>query len=334
MYQQRVTLSLRKAFILLILIFYVSEVPAATITGNPVLDFGTIMQSGSPSKITLDFSGLITSYSNIYHPENTSSSSNITFETNVTGVGNFEKILLQPEGAYYNGATPNCSVSVENVTSDLTNAFILKRSGGLCSGIAAEQAAKFTATLILDGRCDEGTFSGKIIIPYQSEQCSLRSILSCSTDNANCGSPTYPTVEVGLSFTITEPLEVKEIQVMNFGRIMSPSSGGTVTLGYDGTISKSATIWTDGRVSVTPGIFQVSGILNQQVNVSLPASAVIYNGSNSMPLTNFDSNAPITLLNGGELSATGNVSVGATLNVNADQAVGDYSGTYTITVSY
>ncbi len=305
----------------------------ATITGSPVLNFGTIMQSSPSSSITLDLSGNISSYSGIYNPHDASSSDVTKFVTDVSGIGAFEKITLRPQDATYTATNlSNCSVNITNVTSDITTEVILGRQGNLCS-IQTQQNAYFSATLTLTGICEEGIYTGKIAVPYDSKKCNT-SGLSCNTNNANCDSSAIKEVYINTQFTITEPLEVTEKQALNFGVIVSPNKNGVITLSYNGSLSKSDEFWTGSRGAIKAGKFVVSGLLNRQVYITLPQSATIYSGSDSMEVTNFTSNSPIILTHGEQLAATEDVSIGATLNIKARQPAGNYQGTYTITVSY
>ena len=85
-----------------------------------------------------------------------------------------------------------------------------------------------------------------------------------------------------------------------------------------------------------PGTFLLSGSPNRQTDIVLPASFTIANGAQTMTVNTLNHNSNT---NGGgklKLDATGTavLIVGATLNVAANQAVGPYSGTYTITVAF
>ena len=111
-----------------------------------------------------------------------------------------------------------------------------------------------------------------------------------------------------------------------------PCDGGTITVGTDGSKSSVGTVQP---MNATPGSaakFQVAGSPSFACNITLPSTATITSGSNSMVVDHFVSNPS----GQGLLDGTGkqNISVGGTLHVGAAQAIGNYTGTFTITVSY
>jgi uncharacterized protein DUF4402 len=84
--------------------------------------------------------------------------------------------------------------------------------------------------------------------------------------------------------------------------------------------------------AVTAAAFTVSGQGSATYAITLPASATVTSGANTMTVNGFTSNPAGT----GTLSGAGsqNLLVGATLNVGASQATGTYSGTFDVTVTY
>lgn len=302
---------------------------AVVTTGNPTLNFGKFIQSTGNSTITLDISGTLSNHSGIYNPQNTANSEATRFATSLTGWGGYEEITLRTADATYAGDTPaGCTVSLQNVASDANGTFQLKRKDGSVGWMQEQRDVKFSATLVLDGYCAEGTYSGKITVPYDSRECSL------SLFGRSCEAASAHDAYVSVAFTVDTPLAVQETQEMNFGSIMSPSQNKMITLSYDGTLNSNGTLPTGNVNAARAGKFTVTGVQNRQVYITLPQSATIYSGSSSMEVTNFTSTSPITLTGGDVVSATGEFSIGATLNVNANQATGEYSGTYSITVSY
>ena len=77
--------------------------------------------------------------------------------------------------------------------------------------------------------------------------------------------------------------------------------------------------------------FDVTGEGASTYSITLPSSATLSSGANTMTVDTFNHDAGATpTLSGG--SDTFNV--GATLNVGATQASGTYSGTFSVTVNY
>ncbi|MDD4429599.1 MAG: DUF4402 domain-containing protein, partial [Paludibacter sp.] len=85
---------------------------------------------------------------------------------------------------------------------------------------------------------------------------------------------------------------------------------------------------SDGYVNAAR--FTVSGDADRSFSISLPSSVTIAGPSGaSMSLTDFTENSG-NVLNGG----TNSFYVGATLNMNARQRGGSYSGTFSVSVDY
>lgn len=132
-------------------------------------------------------------------------------------------------------------------------------------------------------------------------------------------------------------------QNLVFGAFI-PTSGGTVVVSTSG--ARSATggvvLLTNTQFPApTAATFNVFDNKAKTFTVSLPASATLTRsgGGGTMTVNTFTSN-PIPgtgtgnkgfgVLTGG----AGTVSVGATLNVSGAQAVGNYTGTFAVTVAF
>lgn len=135
------------------------------------------------------------------------------------------------------------------------------------------------------------------------------------------------------------PGSIVPISALKFGQFIRPTAAGTLTISIASVVS--ATGGVSGLQNITqtgtgrgPGSFSMVGSPNRQTDITLPASATLSNGAQTMAVNNFTSNA-----NGGgkiKLDAAGHgvVIVGARLNVAANQALGTYTGTYTVTVAF
>ena len=135
-----------------------------------------------------------------------------------------------------------------------------------------------------------------------------------------------PTARAACNKAIT----VAETQQMDYGTIAVTSGGGTVTMATTGTVSAPAGFLVSGITNA--GSFHVTGTNGCSVTISFVAGSLTGPGT-AMQIQNFITDAGATpILNpaGGAL----NFNVGADLVVNAAQAGGSYSGTYTVTVVY
>jgi hypothetical protein len=118
---------------------------------------------------------------------------------------------------------------------------------------------------------------------------------------------------------------------MSFGRFVA-AGGGAISLGADGTRSRSGTLILLPSAS-SPAGFNVLGRDNKVTILTLPSNGSVFltSGANRMPLNQFVSNLPP----GGVLQAGAQaVTVGASLQVAPNQARGSYSGAFQVIVEY
>jgi hypothetical protein len=123
------------------------------------------------------------------------------------------------------------------------------------------------------------------------------------------------------------PLSIQETSSLNFGTITPQAKAFTVSITPAGMRSLA------GGGIFSTGAFSVSGQPGALVSLSLPVSGIALKGPGvAMQLTNFTTDLPGTF----NLSAGGQVNfhVGGSLLVNANQAKGQYSGQYPVTVNY
>ncbi|TKC05730.1 DUF4402 domain-containing protein [Pedobacter polaris] len=137
------------------------------------------------------------------------------------------------------------------------------------------------------------------------------------------------------SATIVTPISIVKTVDMSFGNIATNGAVGTVVLPAIGarTFTGGVTLpATTGTVSAAS--FTLGGTDDYTFSVTLPASVVITNGANTMTVNNFTSGSaasPGSFVNGAQT-----LKVGATLNLSASQAAGEYTSAspFTVTVNY
>jgi hypothetical protein len=148
--------------------------------------------------------------------------------------------------------------------------------------------------------------------------------------------PSTATVEVRASLISAVSL-VGEAP-LSFGTIIpSRTEPATVTVAPNGTVSSSAPVTAPALQAPSPGPFRVTGQANAFFQVALPTEGSITAGGASMRLTDFTYALPAGAAGGlGRLDPSGRAvfTVGATLNVGADQPAGEYVGAYPVTVRY
>ncbi|MDB5000297.1 MAG: YapH protein [Mucilaginibacter sp.] len=126
--------------------------------------------------------------------------------------------------------------------------------------------------------------------------------------------------------TIITPIAITKVNDLNFGNIVATTTGGTVVLTPAGARTEAGVQLPAVTGTVSAASFTVTGQDGYAYSVTLPADGyAIKTGTGTatetMTLTSFISNTTGTLTGGTET-----LSVGATLNVVANQAAGTYIG--------
>ncbi len=141
---------------------------------------------------------------------------------------------------------------------------------------------------------------------------------------------------------VLRPLSFFKVNDLDFGSIIASGSAGTVRIAPDGTRTRTGgatLVGNDGEPSRFAGL----GTPNRQVNISLGSNSIWITGPGQrMRVRDFEiGSTPTATLSTAPTrfviaSALGNYNfpVGATLEVGANQAPGDYAGTFTITLNY
>ena len=141
---------------------------------------------------------------------------------------------------------------------------------------------------------------------------------------------------------ILRPLSFFKVNDLDFGDIIASTNAGTVRVYPDGTRTRTGGVTLAGN-SGEPARFAGLGSYNRQVNISLGANNIWITGpGQQMRVRDFEiGSTPTAILSTSPTrfritTPLGNYNfpVGATLEVNANQAPGDYSGTFTITLNY
>lgn len=140
------------------------------------------------------------------------------------------------------------------------------------------------------------------------------------------------TVTGTTNVTIAQPAQIQKVDDLRFGVIVRPLTAGIVEIDPAGSISANIDVSTyPGNRG--PSRFLLVGDNNRRFLVFLPSRINISNGTATMRVDRFRMNA----VNGStRFDANGryNLYVGGRLNVGANQAVGQYSGTFDVTVVY
>jgi hypothetical protein len=156
-------------------------------------------------------------------------------------------------------------------------------------------------------------------------------VMFCSINvNAQTASST---ANAQASARIVTPLEIMKNVYLAFGNIAAGPTAGTVTIATDGSRSGmgGVTLIEAGNAN-SAAQFSIIGYPSATFAISLPISIDLSNGTSTMAVDNFvsDLGSASTLDANGEAS----LNLGATLNVNAGQEPGLYTGSFDVTVAY
>lgn len=139
------------------------------------------------------------------------------------------------------------------------------------------------------------------------------------------------------SARIIKGIAINQETELDFGTIISMANQETVTIDASSgarTSTNSNNLTNQFSSLPKAGEFKVTGEANATYTISLPTNPItIEDGSNNnMSVDNFTHNLTTTptLDNNGEQV----FKVGAQITINAGQAAGNYTGTYTVTVDY
>lgn len=145
------------------------------------------------------------------------------------------------------------------------------------------------------------------------------------------GAASAATVNGNASAFILAPIAVTETVAMDFGSISGDVLvASTATLDTADSVTTSADAWSDGTGA--SGGFDVTGGTTAVYDITLPASATVTGPlAATMTVNAFTSSSATGTIDG---IANTDFTVGATLNIGANQTQGAYTGTYVMTVNY
>lgn len=138
------------------------------------------------------------------------------------------------------------------------------------------------------------------------------------------------------SATIIAPITIANGTALNFGTAgASAYEATTVVLALDNSRDESTANLFSVGAPAAAGVFQITGTPDALFSITLPTAITELSGPGTVMTIASSSwvrdlgTSPVILPNGTQI-----LKVGATLNVGANQAAGDYLGTYAVTVAY
>ncbi len=140
---------------------------------------------------------------------------------------------------------------------------------------------------------------------------------------------------------ILRQLTVTSDRDLNFGTIVTGTAAGNVVVSSAGAVTTCGVTGSGGVCAgtSTSARFNVSGAGAQIVTVSLPTASfnITNTAGDTMAVSSLSGSAATVTLSGtfgAAAAGTGSFTVGGSLGVGANQADGDYAGTFNVTVNY
>lgn len=159
-----------------------------------------------------------------------------------------------------------------------------------------------------------------------------------ASGNAHAQSANLSTSQGAAQATIVAPLRITAGTALRFGQFANATTAGTMTIDPFGAVSTTggmigANTFAQTGTGRGNATFSVTGNPNAAVGITVSTNVQVASGINRMSVTGFTGNVANSAI---VLDASGayTLTVGATINVNANQAPGTYSGTYVLTVTY
>lgn len=140
---------------------------------------------------------------------------------------------------------------------------------------------------------------------------------------------------VNTSASVVRTLSITSATELSFGTFSSGATAGTLTITSDGNRTATGGVTT---VSTSPGsnaVVSLAGTPATSFSVSLPGSVQLTSASGGASMTIASFTTSLTGLQGSlNSSGTGSFGIGGTLSVGANQAIGVYSGSFPVTLTY
>ena len=144
------------------------------------------------------------------------------------------------------------------------------------------------------------------------------------------------------SARVIVPITIAKNVALSFGNVVASAAGGTVLLTPAGVATPTGvTIPATQKGAQTAATFKVTGETLFTYAITLPASSTLTSGTNTMSVSSFkvangvngtvSTDGLVGTLTAGGL---GDLNVGATLTLAANQVASTYSGTFPVTVAY
>lgn len=317
--------------VFLLCVINISAAYAISATTSTNINFGTIIQTSTTTALTMGASGSVTVTGGI---SKGGASLGVIDVTASADRNYYERVtdVTASSGASQTLAEGCTAVLTEASTSeDKYKIFSLSpsNSSGSCSSLPQSQAIAVKASLRLNGYCKDGTYTiQQASYTFNNYICNPNNTGSCYIGGSAC-THSNATAIVPATFTIQQALNISEQQALDFGTIISQNTVQEVRIDING--NRTGGLNLNNGSAGKQGVFFVTGAPSTRVNITMDKNASLNDGSNNSMAADLTASATSVTLSD---SGYGKISIGGALVVAANQPAGQYSGTYTINVSY
>jgi len=140
------------------------------------------------------------------------------------------------------------------------------------------------------------------------------------------------TASATVQATVKRPITIDKVDDLDFGNVLAGGTSGTVVMPTNGGRFRTGGVTLGPLASEGPAIFNVAGDPGASYGITIPSSLTLDHNTDHMTVDAFVS-TPST---NGTLDGDGKnvLKVGGTLHVDANQASGVYTQSFTVTVAY
>lgn len=139
------------------------------------------------------------------------------------------------------------------------------------------------------------------------------------------------TATANATATVIAPIAISKTADLRFGKFAAGGTTGTVVMSAAGSRSATGGVVLSALDAGGAASFSVTGDTTATYAITLPGTATITSGANTMTVGTFTSSPSAT---GALTAGAQTLTVGGTLSVGASQATGAYTGTFDVTVQY
>lgn len=284
-----------------------------------VMNLGKIVLSQKESSAKLDTTGSVDLTGAFVQGTHIKNAGILSFIYNFDNDDTPKVVMINEE------IMPTATIEGDGCTIKFSN-FIVNKTSVILTPDNPSGNINIGATVEISGFCKTDTYKGSINIPY-----------NLADETGVVLIDDIPDATLQVMVETDNPIEVSVTENMNFGTIISPTTAGTVVLAPDGKVT-SDNVTMLSNSGATAGQAVISAVAGRSIQVSVSAEILTIKTSdnkNSMIVSKFtfSPSSPFNMPSGSGM-VDQILGVGATLNVGANQPAGNYTGSFTVNLTY